>query len=229
MGNGGLIVFDNVFGDFFNGRRALEDPRDKVMLSREKYELLLEKAQKLEVLSTEFKEIKAKNHTLKEEIEQLREDGRKLKEFEEQNKKYFKSLVRARADLENFKKISERDKHNYTRYANEKMVRKLIDHYDDLLRAEKVIDTLVNGESVKKGFKLLIKNFEKILSDEGVIPMDVIGKIFDPYKHEVKLVRNDDDLPDNTILEELNRGYLYNNEVLRPAMVIISTKSKIEK
>ena len=219
-------MFENVFGDFFNGRRSLEDPRDRITISREKYKLLLEKAQNLEAIGAELKKIKAENKALTEEIEQLKEDGRNFKELEEQNKKYFETLLRARADLENYKKIAERDKRNYMTYATEKLVRKLINHYDDLLRAEKVIDTIESDDSVKKGFKLLIKNFKKILSEEGVEPMEVEGKIFDPYKHEVKLVKFNDDLPENTIIEELNKGYLYNNEVLRPAMVLISTKSR---
>lgn len=221
-------LFDNVFSDFFNGRRSLEDPRDKIAISREKYDLLVEKAKKYDIIEAELKEIKAKNQSLAEEIEQLKEDGRNFKELQEKNKKYYESLVRAKADLENYKKITERDKRNYTAYATEKLVRKLINHYDDLLRAEKVIDAKESDDSVKKGFKLLMKNFEKILSEEGVEPMEAEGKIFDPYKHEVKLVKINDDLPENTIIEELSKGYLYNNEVLRPAMVVISTKSKNE-
>ncbi|MFX1275607.1 MAG: nucleotide exchange factor GrpE [Promethearchaeota archaeon] len=221
-------MFQNAFDNFFNGRRYLEDPREKITISREKYELLLEKAKKLEALYSEYKEIKAQNQTLIEEIERLKEDGRKLKELEEQNKKYFESLVRAKADLENYKKISDREKQKYTTYALEKILIKLINHYDDLLRAEKIIETIENGDSIKKGFNLLIKNFEKVLAEEKVIPMETEGQIFDPYKHEVKLVRINDDLPENTIVEELNKGYLYNNEVLRPAMVVISKKSKSE-
>jgi len=219
-------MFEDVFGDFFNGRRSLEDPRNKITVSREDYEKLMKKAQEYEAIAAELNEIKAKNRSLTEEIEHLKEDGRNLRELQEQNKKYYESLVRAKVDFENYKKISERDKHKYTIYATEKLVRKLINHYDDLLRAEKVIGTRNDGDSIKKGFNMLIKNFEKILSEEGVIPMETEGKIFDPYKHEVKLVRINDDLPENTIIEELYKGYTYNNEVLRPAMVVISTKSK---
>ena len=151
-------MFENVFNDFFNGRRSLEDPRDKIAISREKYELLLEKAQKVEALAAESKEIKAQNKALMEEIEQLKEDGRKLKELEEQKQKYLESLVRAKADLDNYKKISEREKQKYTTYATEKILRKLIIHHEDLLRAKNIIETLENGESIKKGFELLITN-----------------------------------------------------------------------
>ena len=118
-----IIMFGNVFDNFFNGRRYLEDPHEKITISKEKYELLLEKANKLEALAAESKEIKARNQALSKEIEQLKEDGRKLKELEEQKQKYLESLVRAKADLENYKKISEREKQNYTTYATEKILR----------------------------------------------------------------------------------------------------------
>ena len=107
-------------------------------------------------------------------------------------------------------------------------MKKLISHYDDLQRAIKVLETLEQGESIKKGFEMLVKNFQKLLDEEGVKPMNCQGQKFDPYKHEVKMVKIDNNLPENTIIEELSKGYYYNNEVLRPAMVIISKKSEIE-
>jgi len=79
---------------------------------------------------------------------------------------------------------------------------------------------------VKKGFKMIIENFEKFLEDEGVKPMHSEGEIFDPYKHEALMVEDTEELPENTIIEELHKGYYLNNKVLKPAGVKISkTKS----
>ena len=75
---------------------------------------------------------------------------------------------------------------------------------------------------------MIIDNFEKFLEDEGVKPMQVEGEKFDPYKHEALMVDDNKELPENTIIEELNKGYYLNNKILRPAGVKISkTKSKL--
>jgi len=108
------------------------------------------------------------------------------------------------------------------------MLKKLIKHYEDLLRAFNVLDLIEKGESVKKGFKMIIENFEKFLEDEGVKPMLSEGEKFDPYKHEALLVEENEKFPENTIIEELNKGYYLNNMILKPAGVKISkTKSNL--
>ncbi len=108
------------------------------------------------------------------------------------------------------------------------MLKKLIKHYEDLLRAFNVLDLIEKGESVKKGFKMIIENFEKFLEEEGVKPMLSEGEKFDPYKHEALLVEENEKFLENTIIEELNKGYFLNNKVLKPAGVKISkTKSNL--
>ena len=73
-----------------------------------------------------------------------------------------------------------------------------------------------------------MKNFEKLLVEEGVESMNSEGEKFDPYKHEAVIVEEGrNDLPENTILEEITKGYYFKDKVLRPAMVKISKKSKL--
>jgi len=216
-------MFGNSLDDFFGGRRYLQDPNERLTISKEQYEILKEKAEKFEALVAENRRIKSKNQELLDEIKILKEDARKLQELEEKTDKYLRSLVRAKEDLENYKKITDREKKQFKLYATEKILKKLIKHFDDLQRAEKEIR---DNDSFKKGFQMLIKNFEKILEEEQVIPMNCEGQDFDPYKHEVILVK-EDDLPENRIIEEVDKGYFYNNEVLRPARVIISKNKNI--
>ena len=91
-----------------------------------------------------------------------------------------------------------------------------------------VIGCLLLYLGIKKGFEIIVSNFKKILSEEGVEPMNSEGEKFDPYKHEVVMVEEErEDLPENTIIEELEKGYYFNNKVLRPAKVKISKKSKL--
>ena len=197
-------------------------------ISKKDYQRLLDIAEKYEILAAEHKRIKSQNDTLLKELDDMKDDGRKFKELEEENKKYLNSLLRARADLENYEKVAERENQRYRDYIMNDMLLKLVSHYDDLNRALNLLEFLEGADSIEKGFKILVKNFEKILSDEGVKPMNCEGENFDPYKHEAMMVEEGhDDLPENTILEEITKGYYLKDKILRPAKVKISKKSKL--
>ncbi|MHA2287323.1 MAG: nucleotide exchange factor GrpE [Promethearchaeota archaeon] len=210
------MVFKDYYDEYFNGRRSLEDPYRKVTISKERYKKLVEMAEKNEMLVKKIDQVESKKSQLEKQIELMKEDGRQLKDLEEKTEKYLNSLLRTQADFENYKKANHRENERYRDQIREKLLNKLIKHYEDLLRAYKVLDLLDKGESVKNGFKLIIENFEKFLEDEGVKPMDCEGEKFDPYKHEALMVEETEDLPENTIIEELNKGYYLNNKVLRP-------------
>jgi len=222
------MVFEDYYDEFFNARRSLEDPYRKVTISKEKHKRLVETAEKYEMLLKKLDRVESKKSELEKQIEYLKDDGRKLKELEEKTEKYLNSLVRAQADFDNYKKANQRENERYRTRFKEEMLKKLIKHYEDLLRAFNVLDLIKKGESVKKGFKMIVENFEKFLEDEGVKPMHSEGEKFDPYKHEALMVEENEKFPENTIIEELNKGYYLNNKILKPAGVKISkTKSNL--
>ncbi len=223
------MVFEDYYDEAFNARRSLEDPYRKVTISKEKYKNLMEIAEKYEMLLRKFDQVDAKKTELHKQLETLKEDGRQLKDLEEKTEKYLNSLVRVQADFENYKKANYRESERYKLRVKEEMLRKLIKHYEDLHRALNVLDSLKKGELVKKGFKMIVENFENFLENEGVKPMHSEGEKFDPYKHECLLVEENEVLPENTILEEIDKGYYLNNKVLKPAGVKISkSKSKLK-
>ena len=222
------MVFEDYYNEVFNARRSLEDPYLKITISKEKYKNLVETAEKYEMLVKKLDQVVSKKTKLEREIEYLKDDGRKLKELEEKTEKYLNSLVRTQADFDNYKKANQRENERYRARVKEEMIKKLVRHYEDLLRAFNILDLIEKGESVKKGFKMIIENFEKFLEDEGVKPMHSEGEKFDPYKHEALLVEENEKFPENTIIEELNKGYYLNNKILKPAGVKISKiKSKL--
>jgi molecular chaperone GrpE len=223
------MVFEEYFDRFLNERAHPRKSSNQISISKDEYKSLRAKAEKYELLAEEHKKIRTRNDELLKELDDLKEDGRKLKELMEENEKYLNSLLRTRADFENYKKRSERENESYRAYAMEKILKKLVGHYDDLVRALNLLKILENAEGIKEGFEIIVKNFRKILSEEGVELMNSEGEKFDPYKHEVIMVEEDrDDLPENTIIEELEKGYYFNNKVLRPAKVKISKRSKLQ-
>jgi molecular chaperone GrpE len=221
-------MIEDYFDNFFNGR-GYSQRSDQVSISKNEYKKLMTIKDKYESLAAEHKRIKSQNDALLKELDDMRKDGRKFKELEEEKEKYLNSLLRARADLENYQKRSERENKRYRDYEMQKILLKLVNHYDDLQRALNVVNYMENGESIEKGFEFLVKNFEKILIKKEIKPMNCEGEIFDPYEHEAMMVEEGhDNLPENTILEELEKGYYYKDKVLRPARVKISKKSNLK-
>lgn len=216
------MVFENFYDDYFNQRRALEDPRNKVTIPKKEYNKLREIAERYEALAKKLDRAQTEKTALHRQLEELKEDARQLKELEEKTEKYLNSLVRTRADFENYKKSVLRDKENYNAMVKEKIMNKLIDHYEDLLRAQQVLDINQSNKAVQNGFEMIVRNFEKLLKEEGVNPMNCKGEKFDPYKHESVIVEENNDLPENTILEVIDKGYYLNNKVLKPARVKVS-------
>ncbi len=223
------MVFEEYFDRFLNERGNPRNSSNQISISRDEYESLRAKAENYELLAEEHKKVRTRNDELLKELDDMKEDGRKLKELVEENEKYLNSLLRTRADFENYKKRSERENERYRAYAMEGILKNLISHYDDLVRALNLLEILENAEGIKKGFEIIVKNFKKMLSEEGVEIMNSEGEKFDPYKHEVVMVEEErDDLPENTIIEELEKGYYFNNKLLRPAKVKISKRSKLQ-
>ena len=222
------MTFEDYFDRFINERGVPRRESNQVSISRSDYEHLKAKAEKYEALVEEHKKIKTQNDRLLKELDDMKDDGRKFKELLEEKEKFMNSLLRVRADFDNYKKRSERENSRYKSYVTESMLKKLIDHYDDLVRALNLLKMLEDMDGIKNGFELIVKNFEKLLNEEGVKPMNSEGDKFDPYKHEAILIEEGhDDLPENTILEEISKGYYFKDKVLRPAKVKISKKSKL--
>ncbi len=218
-----MVSIEDYFNDFISDN--VLNKKSASIVTQKDYDNLLEK---YELLAEEHKRIKTKNDELLKELDDIKDDSRKLKQLQKDNKEFLNSLLRVRADFDNYQKRIAKENDRFKTYATEKILKKLINHYDDLSRALNMLDVIENGESMKKGFELLKKNFEKLLKEEGVEPMNSEGKQFDPHFHEAMMVEERNNLPENTILEVLDKGYLYNNKVLRPSKVVISKKSNIE-
>jgi len=216
------MVFEDFYDEFINGRRSLEDPYSKVTISKSEYKQLREIAERYQILIKKFKEIETKNSELHNQLEEMKDDGRKLKELQEKTEKYLNSLIRVQADFENYKKSNQRENERYTLRVKENILKKMIKHNEDLRRTLKILETLQNDDHIKKGFEMIVKNFEKILEEEGVRAMNCEGQMFDPYKHEALMVEENENLPENTIIEEIDKGYYLNNIILKPAGVKIS-------
>jgi molecular chaperone GrpE len=153
------------------------------------------------------------------EIEELK---KKLEEKEKEFKEHHDRLLRLAADFENYKKRAAREKEDWTKFANEDLIKAILPFIDNLERAvnhaQKVADTGVLIEGVRLTLQQLLQALNKF----GLSSFESVGKPFDPAMHEAMLVVETNQHEPNQVMEEFQKGYLLNNRLLRPATVSVS-------
>ena len=149
----------------------------------------------------------------------------KIAELETQVKEWQDKLLRKAAEFENYKRRTENDQFNLINYAAESFIVKLLPIVDDFERTLEHIDDIDNNKSVKEGIKLVYEKLLKVLNDQGIKKMQTKGQPFNVDYHDALMQKKDDSVPDHTVLEEIESGYLYRDKVIRHAKVIVSEES----
>jgi len=155
--------------------------------------------------------------------------SKKIKELEslldEQKKKTrenYDQMLRAMAELENYKKRMTKDKAELLKYGNEKLIQEILPVFDNLERATNQNEFSENLEGLLEGVKMTIKQFYSVLEKFGVEVIVSVEKKFDPEIHEAVMQTESEDHEANTVVSELERGYILNGRLLRPAKVAVS-------
>lgn len=158
---------------------------------------------------------------------QLKEMEKAKLESDKKAKEHLEKLQRLQADMENLQKITRRQVESITRDASRDLTVKLLPILDALQQAGKYAHDgePLPSDEVAVGLDMLHKQLMDVLKTEGLEEISTVGNLLDPERHEVVNYVERDDVPENTIVEEVQRGYLLNGRVLRPAMVIV-TKPK---
>ena len=165
-------------------------------------------------------EHKKKKHKLKKEFPEPDDLKKQLYETEKTAERYLIQLQYLQADFENYKKSATREKENFVRFANEKLILKLLNILDEFESAFSALEKAGESED-SAGFKIIYKNLLKILEGEGLKPLNSYGKKFDHNYHEA-LMREDSGEEEGTILEEFQRGYMLGDKVIRHARVKVA-------
>lgn len=132
--------------------------------------------------------------------------------------------ARALADLENYRRRAQRDKDEIAAYANQRLVLQMLPVLDNLERALTAAGTDESG-GLREGVELIARQFRDALAKEGVVPIEAIGKPFDPNLHEAVMQVESDEYEEPTVLEEFQRGYRLNERVIRPSVVKVARKA----
>nr|WP_198912547.1 nucleotide exchange factor GrpE [Desulfuromonas acetoxidans] len=150
---------------------------------------------------------------LKAELEQSRN------EVEQQKEQY----LRTRAEMENFRRRMQREKEELSKFANESILREILPVIDNLERAVcHARENEADASSLLDGVEMTLSQFQKVLEKFNVIPVDAQGKPFDPSCHEAMGQQENADCEPNTVVQVLQSGYMLNDRLLRPALVMVS-------
>ncbi len=150
----------------------------------------------------------------------------KIQSLEKEKEEYKDKLLRKAAEFENYKRRSENDQLNLLKYTGEMLIVKLLPVIDDLERSLQHIGNAKENSSINEGIKLVYDKLMKILGEQGVKKIEAVGKPFDVEYHEALLQRKDETVPPHTVIEELEKGYIYKDRVIRHAKVIVSEDSE---
>jgi molecular chaperone GrpE len=146
-----------------------------------------------------------------------------LRKQQEEARKNHDQYLRALAEVENIKKRSAREREEYLKYANVSMIKKLLPIIDDLHRAIVVAQTSRDFEVMSKGVEMTARSLDELLKGEGVEAIESLGKPFDPQYHQALTVEPSDEHPENTVIEQLQKGYVMHDRVIRPSLVKVSS------
>jgi molecular chaperone GrpE len=131
-------------------------------------------------------------------------------------------MLRAAADLDNYKKRALKEKEEVQRFGIEKLLKDFLPVIDNLDRALAAVQSAADFESLKKGVEMTRKLFEDTLGKHGVRSFSSKGQPFDPSRHEAMTAVETDELPPNHVHTEALRGFMLNDRLVRPALVVVS-------
>ncbi|MEM1946330.1 MAG: nucleotide exchange factor GrpE [Candidatus Caldarchaeum sp.] len=151
-----------------------------------------------------------------------------IKALEAEKKELMDSLMYARAELLNLRRLMEQETKRAESFAVERLARKLLTFYEDFGR---VVNGLKQGEvpeTLHEALNMLLREMEKILQSEGVEKMDVQGKEFNPFEHEAVEFFEAEDVTVDTVADVISPGYRLRDKVLKPPKVKVARPKKRE-
>ena len=151
-----------------------------------------------------------------------------LNRVKAENEERSDRMLRTIADYENSKKRADREKAEFFKYAVEGVIKDIILVVDSIERGIESTKESKDFESLNEGIQLIHKQLGELLKKRDVTVIQAQGELFDPNLHEAVMHIESDDVQENAVIEEFQRGYVLHDRVIRPSMVSVS-RGKPEK
>ena len=160
----------------------------------------------------------------------LEEIQGELETAKQETKETYDRFLRISAEFENYKKRSAREMDDFRKFANQSLIKEMLAVVDNLERA---LISSTGNSSVDKcmadGVNLTLREILKVFEKFNVKPIESIGQPFDPNFHQAMMQEETDDYPENTVITEMQKGYMIHDRLLRPSMVVVAaSKTKTE-
>ncbi|GIP42061.1 nucleotide exchange factor GrpE [Paenibacillus sp. J45TS6] len=153
------------------------------------------------------------------EAEVLDPEVAKFKALAEENEKRY---LRTQADFDNFRRRTQKEKEDLAKYATTKLITELVPVIDNFERAMSTADSNTDTDSLIKGVNMIFRQLEGVLGAEGLTVMNTVGQPFNPEFHQAIMQVESDEYEEGFVVEEVQKGYMIKDRVLRPAMVKVS-------
>ncbi|WP_018934739.1 nucleotide exchange factor GrpE [Thioalkalivibrio sp. ALJ24] len=149
-------------------------------------------------------------------------DAERIQELEALAEERRDQALRAQAELENQRRRFERELENAHKYAMEKFASEMLEVCDSLEMGLQAARESQDVDRVIEGVELTLKNLTKVFEKFGIQPEEPTGERFDPERHQAMSMQEDPEQPPNTVVATMQKGYMLQDRVLRPAMVVVS-------
>lgn len=145
-----------------------------------------------------------------------------LEQIQQKADGYWNDLLRARAEIDNVRKRTEREVANAHKYGQERLILELLPVKDSLELGLAASDQPTSIEGLREGIELTLKMFSTVLEKTGVTVIEPQGERFNPELHQAMTVQGSSEVEPGTVLMVVQKGYLLHDRVLRPAMVVVA-------
>ena len=153
----------------------------------------------------------------------VKELQEKLDAKDDEARENYDKFLRVSAEFDNYKKRSARELEDFRKFANQSLLKEMLSVIDNLELAIHSADENQAGESsLREGLDLTHREILRVFEKFQVTPIESKGKAFDPTYHEAVMQEETDEVPENTVVTEMQKGYLIHDRLLRPAMVVVA-------
>lgn len=153
--------------------------------------------------------------------EAVKVDG-ELEKARMQAEENYQRMLRVQADFDNFRRRARAEKEDFAKYASLKLIEQLLPIVDNFERALSSSKENKDFDALAKGLDMTYRGIDQLLTAEGLKPIDSVGQPFNPEFHQAVMQVESEDHEEGIVVEELQKGYILKDKVIRPAMVKVS-------
>lgn len=190
------------------------------MANEENKDINENNAENVEAENENVKETSAEENCEETACDSDKESEKLKQDLENLNNQY----LRLAADFENYRKRQAQEREALLKYGAEECMKKVIEVVDNFDRAVTMVEKIDNLEKMKETFFVLNKQLMESLTKLGLQQIKSVGETFDPNLHEAVMQTQTEEYPEDTVIQELQKGYKFGEKVLRPAMVAVAVK-----